>query len=164
MKKICLLMLFTINLCTINAQENDSLQCRKIIEKYIPLYIIDNYCSKHGWINILNSAIVDDRVLGIIKDKGDLLSDSVIYIKYKTCLIEFYKTSNIPYLENFTVNFHTKLQMDNFEECYAKILGFSGVGITGKRNSVVGNTEPSNNTNGLPYSATCFVYQWGFCK
>jgi hypothetical protein len=163
MKKIFLLIIFSLIFCSINAQDGDVAKCRKSIEEFIPLYIIDNYCSKTGLDNIVRDASVDDRVFSIKKVKGGVMADSSIIIRYNNSVIIFEKRRNIPYLGNFSVYFKTQLQMNAFAECYAKILGLAGVGITGKMNSVTLSNSESDYIKGLPYNVICFVYQRDYC-
>jgi hypothetical protein len=163
MKNIFITTLLILVQMNSQAQSADSVQCRKTIEKYIPLYLIDNYCSKKGLVKILAKAKVDDRVLGIIGTENNILSDSAYWVKYNLFVIQFDKFNDVPYLGNFTVYFQTESQMNSFAECYAKILKLTDVGITGQTNSVIVSSSKSNLIEGLPFQATCFVNQWDYC-
>lgn len=163
MKNLFLTLITSVVFSSLHAQSEDVTTCRKSIESFIPLYVIDNYCSKMGLDNILNKAKVDDRVLGIIGTENSFFSDSAYYVKYNLFVIKFDKFSNVPYLGNFTVFFQTELQMNTFASCYAKILGLSDVGYTGETNAVTMSTTRSTLIEGLPYTATCFVNQWDYC-
>lgn len=138
---------------------------KKELEKYVPYYLVENYCSKTGLNNILKSAKVDDRVYGFQKLKGGTLADSSIIIRYNNSILIFEKYSGINYLGNFTVYFSSKKAQDNFMLYFLKIMDpseeYFGWGLT---NNLVPNDGDSNLIEGAPYSVTCFVNQWDYCK
>lgn len=149
--------------CFLHSQNSAKSDCRKEIELSLPLYVIDNYCSKTGLDDIVREASVDDRVSGIKTTGGITLSDSTIVIVYNSSMILFEKFPDVPYLRNFLVYFQTQQQMESFAQCYADVLEFEGVGITGSANAILMNYEPGYAIDGLPYSVTCFVNQWEYC-
>ena len=147
----------------LHSQNSANPDCRKEIELYLPLYVIDNYCSKTGLDDIVREASVDDRVSGIETTGGITISDSTIIIAYNSSMILFEKFPDVPYLRNFLVYFQTQQQMESFAQCYADMLGLDGVGVTGSANAILMNYEPGYSIDGLPYSVTCFVNQWEYC-
>lgn len=147
----------------LHSQNSEKSNCREEIELYLPLYVIDNYCSKTGLDDIVREASVDDRVSGIETTGGITISDSTIIIVYNSSMILFEKFPDVPYLRNFLVYFQTQQQMERFAQCYADILGLEGVGVTGSANAILMNYKPGYSIDGLPYSVTCFVNQWEYC-
>lgn len=159
-----LLLLFSLAFSNIlMCQEYNTL--KREFEKYAPYYLLENYCSKSGLNNIINSAIVDDRVYGISQEKGHILSDSIVIIRYYNTIMVFDKYEGIPYLSNFSVYFTSQVEMENFIDTFLQIMDptneFFGWGLT---NNLVSNNGDCKLIEGFPYKVICFVNQWDYCK
>ena len=145
------------------SQDDGSL--KRQLEKYVPYYLVENYCSKTGLNNIVKSAKVDDRVYGVSQFKGGTLADSTIVIRYNNSILTFEKYTGIPYLGIFNVYFSTQIEMDNFILYFLKIMDpteeYFGSGLN---NNLWPNSGDSELIEGAPYSVTCFVNQWDYCE
>lgn len=141
--------------------QTDSVRVK--LEKYIPFYIIDNYCSKIGFRNIMKEVKFDDRVGKVLLQKSNSpIADSSFGMEYNNTVIEFMRHSGVSYLENFIVYFTDQSDMVEFKRLYFKILDPKGRNIgEGKMNNIL--IDDSEKINGYPYQALCFVYQWDFC-
>lgn len=159
-----LLYLFIYLFISSNSFGQDNRHLKQQIEKYIPYYVIENYCSKTGLDNIVKFAKTDDRVFAVKQLEGRVLSDYSVFIRYNNSVLEFDKYEGVPYLGIFKVYFPTKIDMDNFISFFLKIMDpeevHFGWGLT---NNVIPNNGDSELIGGAPYMATCFVNQWDYC-
>jgi hypothetical protein len=170
MKKTILLL--SILVLTINSYgQTDTITPRvvKTIEKWCPIYIIDNYCSLTGLTDIYKKMKVDDRVSGFKKraNTREPSQDSMTVVFYNNVSISFENWKDAEYLHTFVIYFKKKEDMGMFTLCYKYLMGFSKDEDDPTRfyykaapmNAVTQNSIPEKKI----YFATCFVYQPGYC-
>jgi len=168
MKNTCLIFIWIIFYNTSYSQEDTLTPIyTKLFEKCCPIYVLDNYCSKTGLLEIFKAAKVDDRVSGIIREKETEVADSIIHIKYNSVVISFDKFKGVDYLGNFHIQFQNKEDMEIFSSCYKYLMGF--IKDKTDRERYYSEKSPMNaiTLNEIPdkkkFFLTCFVYQWGYC-
>ena len=155
--------LLFLTFLTIKAEAQiDSIRTK--IEKFIPLYIVDNYCNKMGFINIMREIKSDDRIGDILFEKSNsVLADSIFSMEYNNTVIQFMRHSNVPYLEIFNIYFRNANDIHEFKRLYFKVLDPKGTKMgDNKMNNVLISDEKE--LPGYPFVAICFVYQWDFCN
>jgi len=66
--------------------DTDTQKVMKEFEKYCPLYVLENYCSEKGLTRIIESAKLDERVMGINTSNQFRPKRPEIAIKYNIIL------------------------------------------------------------------------------
>jgi hypothetical protein len=164
--------LFLFFLCAFKGhsqQDTITPKIEKLIEKWCPIYILDNYCSQTGLTDIYRKIKVDDRVSGITKVANirEPSQDSMTVVKYNNVSISFENWQDVEYLHTFLIYFEKKEDMEMFSVCYMYLMGFMMDEKDPTRfyyknapmNAVMQNSVPEKKF----YFATCFVYQPGYC-
>lgn len=169
MKKILPFFLLSLSISKGYCQQDTIPQIEKLIEKWCPIYVLNNYCSKTGLTDIYKKFKVDDRVAGFKKviNTREPTQDSMTVVKYNNVLISFENWQGVEYLHTFVIYFKKKEDMEMFALCYKYLMGYVKDEDDPTRfyykdapmNAVTQNSVPEKKF----YLATCFVYQPGYC-
>jgi len=162
-------ILFALSFCmNLQAQnDTDTQKVMKEFEKYCPLYILENYCSEKGLTKIIESAKLDERVMGINTSNQFRPKRPEIAIKYYNNVIVFEKYKTNENLAEFYIYFNNREDMNMFTLYYKYLMGFVKdeedpnrfYYKDGPMNAVTQNSVPEKEL----YYASCFVFQQHYC-
>jgi hypothetical protein len=127
MKKI-FAFLFLILCVSKGYSQQDTItpKVEKLIEKWCPMYVLNNYCIKTGLTNIYKKFNVDERVSGFAKaeNRREPTQDSMTVVLYNNVSIYFENWQGVEYLHTFFIYFKKKEDMEKFSLCYKYLMGY----------------------------------------
>jgi hypothetical protein len=167
--KSTMFILFALLFC-MNLQAQNDTNTQKVMkefEKYCPLYILENYCSEKGLTKIIESAKLDERVMGINTSNQSRPKRPEIAIKYYNNVIVFEKYKTNENLAEFYIYFKTPEDLKMFARCYKYLMGFvidendpdRYYFEDGPSNAITQTLIPEKEL----YKATCWVLQQHYC-
>ena len=167
--KSTMFFLFILSFCmNLPAQNNAEYKVMKEFEKYCPLYILENYCSEKGLTKIIESAKLDERVMGINTSNQFRPKRPEIAIKYKDNVIVFEKYKTNEDLAEFYIYFNTPEDLKMFALSYKYLMRFvideenpnRYYFEDGPSNAIMQTLIPEKEL----YYAICFVFQQHYCN
>ncbi|WP_143069877.1 hypothetical protein [Hymenobacter actinosclerus] len=186
MKHLLLLLFLLLSYKQSSAQKSDPTSTttpdssNEYFEKYMPIYILENYCNSQGFPAVRAQLLADERATNFVHlpdPSSQAVGDSILWFNYNKMYIGLEFSPRFKHLNNFIVLASTQKEIEEFGVIYAFLMDYvmdqskkSDVkryySENSGMNAVLVNLKPEN--LGKPpfkYRAICFVMQgMNFCK